>query len=674
MLNEYNCWLQERAIQEAPALRLNSVCVRGEGAVTEQAAEEFRLGVKRLMGFSPAICYCGECTSEYSGVFLGTIDKLSGEYKLSSEKLKDGGFLIKSWENYLVIAGQDEAGIMYGVFRFLSLLAQGKADSAMEIKDEPASPIRMINHWDNINGTIERGYAGPSIFFNNDKIEYSKERVEDYARLLASVGINLISINNVNVRFNARYLITEEMLPDAAGIAAIFRPYGIKMMLCVNFNSPMIIGKLPTADPLDASVIDWWKKQTDLVYKYIPDLAGFLIKADSEGQPGPFQYGRNHADGANTFARALKPHGGLIILRCFVYNATQDWRDWSQDRPKAAYDNFVPLDGTFDENVILQPKWGPLDFQIGEPVAPIFGALKKTRHIMELQITQEYTGQQVDLCYLPWMWQYIMEFDTGHGSDSCIKDLVNSYKEGNSFIEGFAAVGNVGLDNNWTGNTLAQANLYGYGRMIWDPSLSAKEIAEEWSILSFGHGAAAEKVVQLLMGSYQTFEKYNAPFGVGFMVNPGMHYGPNIEGYEFSRWGTYHRADYKAVGIDRTSSGTAYTDQYSPGIAAMLANPETCPERNILFIHRLPYDFKMKNGETLLQNIYNSHFEGHDEVEAMIEEWKSLENLLEKDVYNSVLARFQRQLMNAREWRDQINTYFFRKTGIADKKGRKIYE
>ena len=436
----------------------------------------------------------------------------------------------------------------------------------------------------------------------------------------------------------------------------------------------MLLGNLPTADPLDPSVIEWWKKQTDLVYKYIPDLTGFLIKADSEGQPGPFQYGRNHADGANVFAKALKPHGGMIIWRCFVYNAGQDWRDKDTDRPKAAYDNFVPLDGTFDDNVILQPKFGTMDFQVGEPVAPMFGAFKKTRHIMELQITQEYTGQQIDLCYLPFFWQGIMNFDTAYGSKSSIKELVGQYREGSSFIEGFAAVGNVGLDNNWTGHTLAQANLYGYGRMIWNPSLSAEEIAREWSVLSFGQNSTAEKIAGLLMKSYPVYEKYTAPFGVTFMVSPSHHYGPNIEGYEFSRWGTYHRADAHAIGIDRTSSGTGYTDQYSPSNAAMYANPASCPEESILYFHRLRYDFIMRNGETLLQNIYNTHFEGYEEVVSMIEEWKSLKDSLESEVFNSVLSRFERQIYNAREWRDQINTYFYRKTGIKDNKGRNIYD
>jgi len=686
MLREYDCWLQSRKIipgkDEYP--ELTAVHVIGKKSlIFDQAAEELRLGINRLFGFSPAL-YSGENNSRgKKGIFLGTRENLKDLFNFPMEKMAPASFIIKSIDNNLIIAGEDDEGILYGVFRFLFLTVfkmennsrDSSRDSPLEfnIKEEPSSPIRMINHWDNINGTIERGYAGMSIFFKDDKIVYENERVKDYARLLASIGINALSFNNVNVRGAARNLITEEMLPDVAAIAAIFRPFGIKLFISVNFNSPIIIGKLPVSDPLDPAVIEWWKKQTGIVYSYIPDLGGFLIKADSEGQPGPFQYGRNHADGANTLARALKPHGGIIIWRCFVYNAAQDWRDRTQDRPKAAYDNFIPLDGSFDDNVILQPKYGTLDFQVGEPVAPMFGALKKTRHIMELQITQEYTGHQIDLCFLPTLWESIMDFNTDRGPDSRIRELVGNYREGSSFIEGFAAVVNIGLDNNWTGHTLAQANLYGYGRMIWDPFLKASDIAREWCLLSFGSGKTSEIISAMLLKSYRIFEKYIAPFGVGFMVTPGSHYGPNIEGYEYSRWGTYHRADTKAIGVDRTSSGTGYTDQYSPSVAAMFADPGTCPEENLLFIHRLPYDFIMKNGETLLQNIYNTHFEGYDEASALMEEWKKLKDLLDEEVYNSVLSRFERQLYNAAEWRDQINTYFFRRSGISDKKGRQIY-
>ena len=663
MLNDYDCWLQARPVEKPERLPLETVY-----AEKGQAAEELRRGLQRTLGFSPALYFTDPPDLSKPGLFLGTDPRLSGV------TLKAGGFIIKTGETGIIIAGADDAGALYGVFRFLALLAQGELRPGINLRDEPASPLRMINHWDNLDGSVERGYAGSSLFYRNNRIDYDKQRVEDYARLLASVGINRIAINNVNVKGAAKLLITEEYLGGVAALAAIFRPFGIRLLLCVNFGAPWSLGGLPTADPLDPDAAAWWKERADLIYRYIPDLAGFLVKADSEGEPGPFQYGRTHAEGANMLARALAPQGGEVIWRCFVYNCAQDWRDQRFDRARAAYDHFMPLDGAFDGNVILQIKFGPYDFQVREPVSPLFGAFRKTRHVMELQITQEYTGHQIDLCYLPWLWEDIMRFDTARGPNSRIHELTGPYREGSSFIEGFAAVGNAGLDRNWTGHTLAQANLYGYGRMVWDPSLSAGTIAGEWSRLSFGNTPAAQTVSGLLLKSYPAYEKYNAPFGVCFMVTPGLHYGPSVEGYEFSRWGTCHRADSRAVGIDRTPAGTGYTSQYAPENAARFADPASCPENLILFFHRLRYDYLMKNGETLLQNIYDTHFEGYDEAAAMLEVWRGLEDSLPEEVYQPVLARFERQLANAREWRDQINTYFWRKTGVADKRGRKIYE
>jgi alpha-glucuronidase len=679
MLNEYHCWMQERIVPRPEAIALEVIYAEQGGAVSVQAAEELRRGIQRLLGFSPAVY--NSVNEETGGVFLGTVSGMENRFPLSGAVRKAGGFSIHVTRTQTIIAGADEPGLLYGVFRFLALLAQGKIQDGFELADAPASPLRMINHWDNLDGSIERGYAGPSLFFKNNRFDYDSGRITSYARLLASVGINRISINNVNVKGAAKLLITEEYLGEAAALAALFRPFGIRLFLSINFGAPWSLGNLPTADPLDSAVAAWWQERAALIYRYIPDLAGFIVKADSEGEPGPFQYNRTHADGANMLAKAVQPHGGEIIWRCFVYNCAQDWRDQTLDRARAAYDHFKPLDGAFDGNVILQIKFGPYDFQVREPVSPLFGAFTNTRHVMELQITQEYTGHQIDLCYLPWLWQDIMAFDTAHGPNSVIQELVGPFAKGRSNIEGFAAVANTGLDRNWTGHSLAQANLYGYGRIAWNPALSAGEIAHEWSVLSFGSAgdtAAADAVSKILLASYPAYEQYTAPFGVCFMVTPGLHYGPNIEGYEFSKWGTYHRADAQAIGIDRTptgtgSAGTGYAGQYSSKNAARFSSPASCPENLILFFHRLRYDYIMHNGETLLQNIYDTHFEGCDAVESMMNQWKALKNSLDETVYASVLARFERQLANAREWRDQINTYFWRKTGIGDKKGRTIY-
>jgi alpha-glucuronidase len=673
-MNEYECWLQNRPLAIPDAGTMPAfVFAEGGDKINFQAAEELQLGFMRVLGFSPAVFFekstavskAQNTTTGY--ILLGTIQYLNKFFNLSLPPLKSEGFIIRSKNNEIVIAGADPSGVLYGVFRFLALLSQGKLSGGLERCERPAAKIRMIDHWDDTAGTVTRGYSGRSIFWDNGRLSYDPCRIKDYARLLASIGINRLSLNNVNVDAAGMRLYSEEGLKELVKVAAILRPFGIRLFLSVNFASPVYMGGLDTADPLDPAVLAWWKERAALIYKYIPDLAGFLIKADSEGEPGPLMYGRNQAEGANLLAAALKPQGGELIWRCFVYNCKQDWRDTAADRARAAYDYFKPLDGSFADNVILQIKYGPYDFQVQEPVSPLFGVLKKTRHMLELQITQEYTGQQIDLCYLPSLWEDVMNFDTRRGSSSTIKELLSSS------MDGIAAVGNVGLDSNWTGHTLAQANFYGFGRMAWDPGINAEEIAREWSALSFGDTPAAKTIMEILIKSYSTYAKYNAPFGVCFMVTPHSHYGPNIEGYEFDRWGTYHRADLHGLGIDRTAAGTGYSEQYSEQNARIFGDPSQCPENIFLFFHHIRYDFVMKNGETLLQNIYNTHFEGYDEVEKMIASWKSLEGMIGDAVYASVLSRMERQLLNAREWRDQINTYFHRKTGIGDKKGRKIY-
>jgi alpha-glucuronidase len=675
-MNEYDCWFQ-RKDQEIDSALFGKVYAEkaGAGSVLGRAAAEYVRGMEKIFGVRAVPAELPQ-PEPSGGVVIGTIEKLERLYGPGFASPKTGspgleGFVIRRTGAALVIAGRDERGCLYGVYRCLFLLARGKLLPGSELAESPAAPLRIVNHWDMANGAVVRGYAGNSLFFKNEKLDYDPSRIEDYARLLASVGINYISINNVNVSGGANLLITQGGLPDLAKLAAFFRPFGIRILLSVNFAAPFVLKELDTADPLDERVRQWWKVKTAAVYRAIPDLGGFVVKADSEGEPGPFQYGRSHADGANMLAAALEPQGGLVFWRCFVYNCVQDWRDQSTDRARSAYDHFMPLDGSFSKNVVLQIKFGPYDFQVREPVSPLFGALKKTRHIMELQVTQEYTGHQIDLCYLPWIWEDIMNFDTAWGKNSRVRELMGSGAENG--IGGMAAVANVGDDPNWTGHTLGQANFYGYGRLCWDPGLTAAEIAAEWTALSFPPQASAA-VAEILLKSYPTYEKYNAPFGICFMVTPALHYGPSVEGYEFSRWGTYHRANREAIGIDRTPSGTGYTGQYAPENATVFADPARCPEKVILFFHRLRYDFRMKNGKTLLQNIYDSRFEGYEEVETMIEKWKGLKGRIGDGVYLSVLERMERQRLNAREWRDQVNTYFYRHTGIPDAGGRKIYE
>jgi alpha-glucuronidase len=368
--------------------------------------------------------------------------------------------------------------------------------------------------------------------------------------------------------------------------------------------------------------------------------------------------------GANVIAKALKPHGGTLYWRCFIYNCLQDWRDTVTDRPKAAYDTFFPIDGKFDDNVILQVKHGPSDFQVREPNSPLLGAMKNTREALEFQISQEYTGQQKDL--YAWAVQWEEVFDMPFNETRSTRDLIG--KE----LEAVVAVCNTGNDENWCGHLMAQANLYAFGRMAWDAKLTAREVTEEWVALTFDKEINAP-INKMMLESRHVYEKYNAPLGICWMVYVHPHYGPSPDGYEYAKWGTYHRADTKAIGVDRTRKGTGYTAQYQPHVRDLYENLETCPEEMVLYFHRLPYDYKLKDGRTMLQYIYDTHFEGVEEVEGFIKTWESLKGKMPEEAYTQVRKRFDMQLENAKEWRDVINSYFYRKTGIADAKGRKIY-
>ena len=481
---------------------------------------------------------------------------------------------------------------------------------------------------------------------------YSPERMRTLGRLLASAGLNVLCINNVNVHEPAQRLL-EDYLPDLAALADLFRPFGVRLMVSVDFSRPMCHG-IPTADPLDQAVRAWWKETAARVYAAVPDLAGFLVKADSEGRPGPFTYGRNHADGANMLAEALKPYGGYAVWRCFVYNCRQDWRDTKTDRPKAAWEHYAYLDGQFSDNVILQVKHGPFDFQVREPLSPLLLGMRQTNLAMELQLAQEYTGHQIDLYTMIPMWQELFE------------ELPASR------IMSIAAVSNLGRDENFTGHPLAAVNLYTYGLLAWNPSADASRSVSDWVRLTFGFNPDDEnKLTGLLLSSRRIYEKYTAPLGLCWMVNPHDHYGPNPSGYEYDLWGTYHKANRDAVGIDRTSSGTGYLSQYPDEIRRKYEDPETCPDLYLLFFHRLPYSFVMKDGRTLIQRIYDDHFEGYDETVAMSGVLSTLP-FPEPD-RSEIKRRMDLQLRDAREWCDIVNTFFHRLSGVDDVHGRTIY-
>ena len=638
--SEYNAWLQPKFSLEPKALQISA------SSDVDFIHQECRLGLIRLWG--------------------GIQESAEYTLRLKVDDLEHEGFSLTPLENGYEIAGGSKKGLLYGVYRFLSRLAGGESMEKIQEHSAPKVDYRIINHWDNMDGRIERGYAGHSFFFRNNKFDYDEERITNYARLMASIGINGICINNVNVNRVSAGLIAEPLLSDLAELAARFRPFGIRLLVSVHFDAPMIIGGLTTSDPLDEGVMEFWIAQSAVVYDKIPDLLGYLVKADSEFRGGPEEFGRTQADGANTIAAAVAPFGGVVFWRCFVYNCQQDWRDTQTDRPMAAYKHFQPLDGKFDRNVILQIKNGPLDFQTREPVSPLFSSLKNTNEAIEFQIAQEYTGQQIDLYSLAVQWEEILTTEVDKGKQ--LKSLLGRE------ILAMTAVANTGDNMNWTGNTLAQCNLYAFGRMAWNPELTAKELIREWVRITFDTDEHGRRTVEeMLLKSRGIYESYTAPLGIGFMVNPSTHYGPNIDGYEFSNWGTYHRASLEAIGIDRTSKGTGFTLQYPEPLQRMYDRIESCPEELLLFFHRVRYDYKMKDGRTLLQYIYDSHFEGARQAEDLLQSWEGLENRIPQETYHSVKERLKLQLINAREWRDQVNTFFYRKTGIDDEKGRKIY-
>ena len=630
--------------------------------VAANAMKELRTGLKAMLGIEPGIVF-GSATAPVS-IKCGKDMQDAEEYTVS---IREDGLSINS---------KSGAGILYGVFDILRSIACGKDVSTVYSSGKtvrPSNPLRMLNHWDNMSGDIERGYSGNSFFFENDDIVIN-ERTEDYARLIASVGINGVVINNVNVKNAASYLITDRFFDKVAKLGEIFAGYGIRLFLSLNYASTIEIGGLDSADPLDEKVIAWWKTKMAEIFEKVPTLGGFLVKADSEGRPGPFTYGRTQADGANMLADIVKEHGGIIIWRCFVYNCQQDWRDRKTDRARAGYDSFMPMDGDYHDNVILQIKNGPMDFQIREPISPLLGGLRKTNQMLEVQIAQEYTGHQIDLCYLIPEFKEILGFRTYCSeTNDTVADIISGETFGSKF-SGIAAVTNTGNDFNWTGNYLAGANLFGFGRLAFDTDLSSEQIAEEFVRMTISRDdAIVKEIVSILLPSREIYERYTSPLGIGWMVQPGVHYGCSVDGYEYDRWGTYHRADHLGIGVDRSDKGTGYAMQYNEPNASVYNDPEKCPDELVLFFHHLPYTHKLHSGKTVIQHIYDTHFEGYEEAQDLAKKWNLLKGRIDDEIFENVSERFTRQLSNAREWCDQVNSYFFRKSGIPDEKGRQIW-
>ena len=604
-----------------------------------------------LSGYNADLFFAPDSPEELARYELSVALPHTGCRIKTNPALGEGYHILRESDGSYTVSG-GRTGVLYGAYALIRLVLSG-ASLPEFLSSSPKYALRMINCWDNADGSVERGYSGRSLFFEGGRLEYDPPRMRELARLLASVGLNVLCINNVNVHEPAQQLL-EDYLPEAAALADLFRPFGIRLMFSVDFSRPLHHG-IPTADPLDPAVQSWWNETAARVYAANPDLAGFLVKADSEGRPGPFTYNRNHAEGANMLAEAVRPYGGKIVWRCFVYNCTQDWRDLKTDRPMAAWDHYAFLDGKFADNVILQVKHGPFDFQVREPLSPLLLGMNNTNMALELQLAQEYTGHQIDLYTMFPMWREI--FDEMPAQN----------------IMSIAAVSNLGRDDNYTGHPLAAVNLFTYGLLAWDPDTDADSAVSAWARLTYSFSSQDTRALtDILLSSRRIYEKYTAPLGIGWMVTPHDHYGPNPSGYEYDLWGTYHKANRDAVGIDRTAAGTGYLLQYPESMQEKYSDPETCPDLYLLFYHRLPYSFRMKDGRTLIQRIYDDHFEGYDEAEKMASKIQALP-FPEPD-RSVILSRMSKQLRNAKEWRDVINTFFYRLSGIKDGHGRVIFD
>lgn len=501
-------------------------------------------------------------------------------------------------------------------------------------------------------------------------IRQDLSRVQQYARLLASVRINGIIVNNVNA--NASLLMPSNM-DGLARIADIFRPYGIRVGISLNFASPSTLGNLSTYDPFDSSVIAWWGNVTDQLYARIPDMAGYLVKANSEGQPGPTTYNRTLADGANMFARALKPYGGVVMFRAFVYDHHISEDNWYNDRANAAVDFFKPLDGKFDDNVVVQIKYGPIDFQVREPASPLFANLYKTNTAIELQVTQEYLGQQSHLVYLPPLWQTILGFDLRvDQKPSLVRDIISGQRFDRP-LGGWAAVVNVGTNSTWLGSHLAMSNLYAYGRLAWEPTLDSEDIVQDWIRLTFGlDRRIVDTLTQMSMESWPAYENYSGNLGIQTLTDIlYTHYGPNPASQDGNGWGQWTRADHLSIGMDRTvKNGTKFSGQYPAEVAAMYENIKTTPDNLLLWFHHVNYTQRLHSGKTVIQHFYDAHYTGAETAQTFVSQWESLRERIDAERYQHVLTRLIYQAGHSIVWRDAINNFYHNLSGIADEKQR----
>jgi alpha-glucuronidase len=660
----YRLWLRYDPISDQQLLEsynklIKGMMIEGSSPAMLVAEDEIKSGLKIMLGKEipevssikmHGIIIAG--TPENSKIIasLGLKDKLSDlgneGYMITSAKYRN--------KSLIVIAANKDAGVIYGVFHFLRLIQMHQDISVMSIISSPKTKIRLLNHWDNLNRSVERGYAGLSLWEWENLPDSVSPLYRDYARANASIGINGSVLTNVNA--NA-LVLTSEYLLKVAAIADVFRPYNIKVYLTARFSAPIETGKLETADPLDPSVINWWKKKADEIYELIPDFGGFLVKANSEGQPGPQNYHRTHADGANMLADAVAPHSGIVMWRAFVYD-----NNVPDDRAKQAYNEFVPLDGKFRKNVLIQVKNGPIDFQPREPFHPLFGAMPETPIMPEFQITQEYLGSSVHLVFLAPLFEECLKSDTYAGGRGTPVAKIIDGTFYNHDLTAMAGVSNVGNVRNWTGHPFAQANWYAFGRLAWDPYLNSADIADEWIRMTFTTDAETlERIKKMMLDSREIAVNYMTPLGLHHIMYSGHHYGPGPwvdRGRKDWTSVYYHRADSMGIGFDRTSEGSDALAQYFKPVRDIYENRGTCPENLLLWFHHLPWDYKLKSGKALWDELCLHYDSGVKSVRWLQTEWEKSKGFIDKERFEEVAALLAQQERDAKIWRDGCILYF----------------
>jgi alpha-glucuronidase len=640
--------------------RVRAFVVRGNSPTANVIRAQLRDGSAGLLGTPVPLAD----TLDNDGIIVVGTPENSPEivalgWNRQLAELGPEGFVIRSTRirNHavIVIAAQGEAGALYGAFRFLRLLQTLAPIDHLNISERPRLQLRILDHWDNLDGSIERGYAGKSLWNWQALPGTIDPRLADYARANASIGINGAALNNVNADAQ---MLTPEYLRKVAAIAGVFRPYGIRVYLSARFSAPIEIGGLPTADPLDAQVALWWQKKADEIYQLIPDFGGFLVKANSEGQPGPRTYNRTHADGANMLAAAVAPHHGVVIWRAFVYDAKPGY-----DRAGAAYAELQPFDGKFAPNVLLQIKNGPIDFQPREPFHPLFGAMPRTQVIPEFQITQEYLGWSNHLVFLASMWREFLDSDThATGPGSTVTKVIDGSLY-HQHLTGIAGVANTGSDRNWTGHHFGQANWYAFGRLAWNPDLSPAQIAGEWIAMTFTHDAKpSQMIARIMLESHEAVVDYMTPLGLHHLFWGSHHYGPapwwDTEKREDWNPVYFHRADKDGIGFDRTATGSNTVAQYHAAVRQRFENLVSCPEKFLLWFHHVPWDYRMRSGRTLWDELALHYQRGVDWVRSSRKAWDSLKGAVDDERHQAVARKLAIQERDAVAWRDACLLYF----------------